>query len=278
MVFVKRGRLSIWIDRRFSDSAPLDRIARVDELFQHPDCEIIKDQRKIKVGRLPLHLGTESRIVYVKLYNPFSWRYRLISLVSDSGAVRSLRGAAVLSQIKISTPRQVAAVEMRRWGMLSESYLITEEITGGKTVDAYWQEELLPLGGRDGYRRRRDFIKDLATLFRSLHEAQIYHNDLKDANIMFVPGDGGGPGRFFLLDLERVRCCRRLSERRRMKNLVQLNRTIGKFVRQSARLGFLKFYLGSLFKGRRLKRHWIESVLRHSRNLDKYKGELTSVF
>src|SRR5262249_30982105 len=72
---------------------------------------------------------------------------------------------------------------------------------------------------------RRAFARALGELFRGLHAAGLYHNDLKDVNVL-IDGPPAAP-RCVLLDLERVRALGRVGRRRRVKNLVQLARTPG---------------------------------------------------
>jgi len=270
-VFEKRGPSSIWIDPKYATPSNLDLLTDPDRLFGRPDCEIIKDQNKIKVGRLKLNLNQEIRALYLKRYNAFSCRYKLTSLFVESGAIRSLRGAAILRQANIARAHPLAAIETRCQGMLVNSFFLSEEISEGKTADAYWRDNLLTLTGHHSYRRRRSFLKDLAALFASLHAQRIYHNDLKDANILIVPNNLASAESFFLLDLEGVRRYSHLSQRRRIKNLVQLNRTLGKYLRRTEGLFFLKCYLGSEFPDRRHKSDWITKVIDQSRRLDRRK-------
>jgi hypothetical protein len=84
-----------------------------------------------------------------------------------------------------------------------------------------------------------------------------------------------GPDRsidFFLLDLEGVVRCLWLSERRKLKNLIQLNRTLGRHLSRSEKIYFLKSYLGRAFFDRQRKRRLISKVLRRSRRLDAQKA------
>lgn len=268
-LFLKRGSLSLWVARDLSGDPKLDLLADPDLLFSSPECEIIKDQRKIKVGRVRVEIGARIRGIYLKRYNAFSWRYRLGSLFISSAASRSWVGAKILMQANFQTGEPIAAVECRSWGMLTKSFYIGEEIPGASTVDAHWRGKLMSLRGREGFCRRRDFLKALAGLFRSLHEKGIYHNDLKDANILFRSGDKPGDGSFYLLDLEGIRRFRYLSRRHRLKNLVQLNRTLGKYLRRTEKLYGLKVYLGDAFFDRREKRTWINKVLRESDRRDR---------
>ncbi|MFQ5917483.1 MAG: lipopolysaccharide kinase InaA family protein [Candidatus Binatia bacterium] len=259
----------MWLPRHLYNDPNLSLLADPDRLFDMPQCEIIKDQKKIRVGRVPVEFGGERRRVYLKRYNAFSWRYRLGSLFVQSGAFRSWLGAGILMNAGFHTAKPIAAVERRSWGMLTRSFYLSEEIPTARTVDDYWNQDLLPTGGVKGSRRRREFLNSLARLFRSLHETGIYHNDLKDANILFCSDKGNQDGSFYLLDLEGIGSYRNLSGRRRLKNLVQLNRTMGKYLRLSERLYLLKVYLGNAYFDRGVKRKWIQRVLRGSERGDR---------
>jgi len=266
----EQGGVTIWIDRNLADQTLLGVLADADRLFTLPTCQIVKDQKKIKVARIHLSILGNERAVYVKRYNSFSSRFKLLSLLFKSGALRSLQGAALLERARIGATSPVAAIERRRCGSLLGSFFISDEIAGGKTADAYWIETLRQQNGADGFRRRREFIQQLARLFRVLHVEGIYHNDLKDANILVVDKGAGGC-ELFLLDLEGVRRCQRLGNQRRLKNLVQLYRTLGKHLSRPQQLFFLRVYLGASFVDRRSKRQWIVRLLRRAHQIDLAK-------
>jgi len=273
-VVERRGGATIWIDGRYADQSLVDQLADADALFAQSGCQIIKDQKKIKVGKLRIMIASKARSLYVKRYNAFSMRYRLVSPFVQSGALRALRGAAILRAAGILTVTPVAAVEHRRSGTLSKSFFISEEIAGGQTADDFWNHNLAKPMGREGLRMRRSFLSGLAAVFRALHAQQIYHNDLKDANILVV-ADGAEPWfRFYLLDLEGVRRVPQLSAKRKIKNLVQINRTLGRFLRAPEKLFFLKQYLGTEFVDRNVWHQWIASVMKESARLDRLKSRM----
>ena len=250
----------------------LDRLADADSFFADSGCHIVKDQRKIKVGRLTVAIAGQPRTLYVKRYNTFSLRYKLLSRFTQSGAFRALQGAAILRTAGIPSAPPLAAVEHRSDGVLSKSFFISHEIGGGKTADAYWRDELVGALGRVGFKSRRRFLAKLAALFASLHGQQIYHNDLKDANILVAGNESEKDVQLFLLDLEGIKRYRSLSLKRRVKNLVQLNRTLGRYLRASQKLFFLKSYLGRGFAPRSARRQWIDSVVKESQRLDIVKA------
>jgi Lipopolysaccharide kinase (Kdo/WaaP) family len=265
-----RGNTSIWIERKLVGSTLVDRLADPDRLLSDRACEIIKDQKKITVGRVSLGGVFVPCTIYVKRYNVFSLRHRLVSPFIMSGALRALHGATVLRRCNIPSAVPLAAVERRYWGVLAKSFFISEEITGGKTVDAYWRDDLQFLPGAAGVRQRRDFLVRLGQLFQMLHGHEIYHNDLKDANILAAPRKQATA--FFLLDLEGVRQYVRLSKKRRLKNLVQLHRTLGRYLRGPDKLVVLKHYLGNSFAERSIRRQWIKNILRQSDRLNRAKA------
>jgi len=265
-----RGNTSVWIERKLVGSTLVDRLADPDRLLSDRACEIIKDQKKITVGRVSLGGVFVPCTIYVKRYNVFSLRHRLVSPFIMSGALRALHGATVLRRCNIPSAVPLAAVERRYWGVLAKSFFISEEITGGKTVDAYWRDDLQFLPGAAGVRQRRDFLVRLGQLFQMLHGHEIYHNDLKDANILAAPRQQATA--FFLLDLEGVRQYVRLSKKRRLKNLFQLHRTLGRYLRGPDKLVVLKHYLGNSFAERSIRRQWIKNILRQSDRLNRAKA------
>jgi tRNA A-37 threonylcarbamoyl transferase component Bud32 len=271
-IWEKRGSLSIHVVQTLAQELLPSIAADPNHFFHLAGCEIIKDQRKIKVARIKVKIQGDAKTVYLKRYNAFSWRYRLGSIFRSSGAVRSLRGAVILSESGIPTVRPLAAVDSRWWGMLNGSFFLSEEIENGKTADAYWREELLTMQGKEGIRRRNRFVGAIGELFRSLHQRGVYHNDLKDANILVRPDSSGGAEQFYLLDLEGIRRYRKLNRRRQIKNLVQINRTLGKYLRATDKLRFLESYLGPSFSNRIDKRDWVASVLRQSNRLDRLRN------
>jgi len=270
-VFYQRGDAAIWVDRAFDEQGFIDRLVDADRLFAEPSCQIIKDQRKIKVGCLPLSIAGHTRTLFVKRYNAFSLRYKLASRFIRSGAFRSLGGAAILRAAHFPSAQPVAAVEHRQGGELVKSFFLSEEIAGGETVDAFWRGRLRDAKGREGFVLRRRFLAELAQLFKALHGEGIYHNDLKDANILAVADQSENDLRFYLLDLEGVASLSRLSARRKTKNLVQINRTLGRYLRRPDKLYFLKNYLGSSFAERNVRRRIMQSVIAESRRRDLTK-------
>ena len=274
-IFYRRDGARVWVDRNFANPSFVDSLAHADRWFDDPSCQIIKNEEKVRIGRLTVKIADDEHSIYLKQFNPVSLRHWLGSYFGLSRAFSALRGASILRAARVSIATPFAAVERRAWGALTKSFFVTREVMGGKTTDAFWLQELRSLHGRVGFERKRAFLAGLAELFRSLHVQHVYHNDLKDANILAVANSAGDAVAFFLLDLEGVKRYSRLSEKRRVKNLAQLNRTLGRHVGRPEKLYFLRSYLGPAFFDRKLKRQLVSKVLRRSRRLDARKVRQT---
>jgi serine/threonine protein kinase len=234
--------------------------------FVQPRCRVVKNEKKIRVGFMPMRIGREIKNVYIKQHNALSLGHRLASFFLPSAALRSLAGAVTLLQAGYATARPVAAVEHRRRGVLVKSLYFSEEIPEAKAVDTFWRENLITLRGTGGYRARRAFLRALAHLLSSLHKQDIYHNDLKASNILIRnelrPHEQASmDGLFSLIDLQGLKRCLYVSKRRRIKNLAQLARTLGRFLSRSEKLFFLNAYGEFSAIGRQQKRTLISALI-----------------
>ena len=125
-------------------------------------------------------------------------------------------------------------------GAVRASYLVSEALERAQILSHF------AIGregqARHGYARRKAVSDALAAELRRMHDAGIYTRDLQETNIMVEQRDGAM--RFYFLDLEDFRRASRVSQRRRMLNLVHLDRSIGRFVSRAGRLDFLYAYTG----------------------------------
>lgn len=217
-----------------------------DWLLGSPACEVLKLQRRVMVGRVE----AGGRVVYVKRYNPYAGHAVVDASLRGSLARRAGAAAARLAALGFGVPRVVAAVEWHAGPLVGRSFFVTEEVAGAVTADRRWRD----LAGRPARRARRQLAAALASLFARLHAAGVYHADLKDVNVL-VRADGS----LVLLDLERVAFGRRVSRARRVKNLMQLDRTLGRAASRTERLAFLRGYLGAGASRQSLRR-WATDV------------------
>lgn len=211
---------------------------RAEDLIHSPAFHTIKSEGRTVAGILTLPGGGA---VFIKKSTGRSWIGSLMLPFERSPAIRALKGAAILDAAGIPHPQPLAASQCEGRGTARASYLIGEALLAGDTLSRF---ALGPgaIKGRDARRRRR-ILDTVAREVRRMHDAGIYTRDLQETNVM-VAEDGQGGFRVWFLDLEDFRRTRRLGWTRRMRNLVHLDRSIGRFLCRAARLAFLYAYLG----------------------------------
>jgi hypothetical protein len=232
----------------------LGGVADPDWLLTRSDCEVVKYDGKVWVGRV----RTAAGVVYLKRYARWIGRTGAEAVLVGSPARRAAEAMARLDALGLAVPRLAAAVDVTRAGVVVKSFLLTHEVPDALTLDRQWARlarEPDPVVRRVG---KRALARAVGRLFARLHALGIYHNDLKDVNIL-AGGSAASPV-LTLLDLERVRFGRGpLAHRRCVKNLVQLDRTLGARASRSDRLRLLRAYLGGA--DRAACRAWVRDVV-----------------
>ncbi|HYB91603.1 MAG TPA: lipopolysaccharide kinase InaA family protein [Candidatus Binataceae bacterium] len=214
-------------------------VERAEELIASARFRPYKAEGRTLAGMIE---GDGHAPAFLKRTTTPSWVRGLIERIRGSRASRSLRGAGILAARGIPHPATLAALDAIQWGAIRASYLASEYLADADTLSRF---ALGPGGikGRDVRRRKR--ISDaVARAVRRLHDSGIYTRDLQETNVM-VRDDGAGGYQVYFVDLEDFRRARTVSWRRRMLNLVHLDRSIGRFLCRAARLDFLYAYLGA---------------------------------
>ena len=258
------GRMRALVDPEVDLLRTVGPDADPDRLLTSPRCHLLKFQRKIVVGRVETFAGP----LYVKRYRVYALRVAFGSIGRASPAAAAYANARALAARGFGVPRPLAAIEYRRAGMVTRSFLLTHEVPASETADLAWRRILAFTDASARRTTRRCFAAALGRLFRELHAAGVYHADLKDVNVL-VTGPLSAP-RFVLLDLERVRFADAVSGARRLRNLVQIARTLGPQATAADRMRFLVAYLDGAPRGER--RGWTERVLRAQRRKDRRHG------
>ncbi len=178
----------------------------------------------------------DGRPVCVKEYRgePLALRLKhlLPNLLLGRPARRSFDAAARLGA---AAPAPLAAVTPA-WPLSGRSsFFLSEGLAGSLGADRYALERLNPAD-------RRAFARALGAFFRRLHARGVWHRDLKATNIR-VTERGKQDWAFHVVDLDRVRFLRRLSPRRRARNLAQIHHSMPRALGAANRLRFFLAYL-----------------------------------
>ena len=212
-------------------------IEQADLLMDSPLFRLVKAEGKTRAGFLTC---PEAPAMFIKRTEVRSRLAGIYETAAGSRASRALRGARILGEAGFHCATPLAAMDVIRAGVVRASYLLSEALEHAQILSHF------ALGregeARHGYARRKAVSDALAAELRRLHDAGIYTRDLQETNLMVEARDGAM--RVYFLDLEDLRRASSVSPRRRMLNLVHLDRSIGRFVSRAGRLDFLYAYLG----------------------------------
>jgi len=211
------------------------------------------------------------------------------STLKRSRAMSSWRNSRRLEAMGFRVARPLAAVERRFQRRLDACFTITEMIPDARNLVEYAAGraegrrtvgsggDLGKNSGREELRHWRKTLADCARALRDLHERGVFFHDLKAENILLRAARGPEVGPWFI-DTDKVRIGRRVPERRRIKNMAQLNASLHRILTRSDRLRFFVAYEegGPKVSGRgrrRLSRIDRETQSRLHREVRK-KGEV----
>ncbi len=231
-----------WIRRDLQGDLFANFIRDPERFLEDPLSRILKNGKKVQVFKRTLKTdqGRAQNVIIKRFRHPSLFR-RLAFFLFPSPASRCLKGASLLGSNGIPTAVPLAALEHRNWKDLGISYYVAEEIADSEALSVSWSDVLPTVSMDRNVKERRKILGEVADLFHKLHSRGIYHQDLKGSNIL-VRAEGSGRYRCALVDVDGVSKRNRLSWRKRVKNLVQLNRSLGKRLNLRDKAFFLKYY------------------------------------
>ena len=207
-------------------------------------------------------LEINGRRCFIKRVEEGSFIKGLIARIRGSRAVRIVRGAGMLRAAGFACPRPLLAVEERAFGAVRASWVASEALPDARVMSAFI------LGDGRNFHRRQWLARIIAREIRRLHDAGLYTLDMQETNLMLEAA--GGEIRIYFLDLEDFRVARPVSWERRFRNLIHLDRSIGRFASRSRRLRFFYTYLGSK-PPRAQARSLVRRLLEEKQRLDRRK-------
>lgn len=257
--------MKIKISPRFKDSEPFVR-SLVRSGFFDRNGETLHDGRNtiksFKVG---------DREFVVKRYGHLSLLNRLIyGVLRRSKAERAYRHAIRLRGLGIGTPEEVAFVDVRRHGLLSESYFVSV---------ASECRPLRPVTELDTRRPEVQAVLDaLAGFLLRMHRSGVLHQDLNIGNILYR-NEGCGRYRFEVVDTNRMKFRRRLTVRQSLDNLRRLSCPVpaylyildqyARLIRSDATTLQLRgAVLRLFFEMRQRTKRWTKSLLKRKKRVE----------
>lgn len=182
-----------------------DFVLALPDGFEQMPCEgvlrcIRNDVRLIRV---------EGELMVVKSFARPPVLNRLVyGALRASKAERAYTHALRLAELGIGTPVPVAALNVRRWGVLHRSFFVSQysDYRPIDQLDSYPNAEAEPL------------IDALTDFLIRLHDRGVVHHDLNISNILHKRLDDGRYD-FQVVDINRMEFHRRLSPNERLANL-----------------------------------------------------------
>lgn len=142
--------------------------------------------RVVKHGahRTVYRVETAGRAFYLKQDHPGGvWR-SLQHLVRRSAARREWARATEIARRGVATVRPVAWGELRRGGLVRESFLVTEAIEPSSTVEEFALQRLPSIPEPLRRRLRRALMTGFARFVAAVHRAGIRHDDFHAGNVL----------------------------------------------------------------------------------------------
>jgi hypothetical protein len=139
--------------------------------------------------------------------------------------------------------------------------MITEAIEKGRGLHQYFHEICEPAPAKDRHVEKRAALYHLGTVIGKLHARGICHGDLRWGNVLVDRSHGGQP-RVVFLDNERTSSHPRIPDRKRLKNLVQLNIGSDPLITRTDRLRFFQAYLEENPELLSEKKKWMRWILK----------------
>jgi len=189
------GKFNWLIGDQFLNATLLDRLEEPEKLLQ-PPAEPLKNAGP---GRevVRLQFDNIAMDVVVKRFTPRGLVQNLKWIWRTSPAYRAFHLAGKIASLGFFTAAPIAAGERRTWGLLRESFLLTEFISAATPLHLF--------NAHCGDRQRRiRVVRALAKLYAAMHDKGLFHCDPSQANFLVVTQPDGGDA-IALIDLDGLR-------------------------------------------------------------------------
>ena len=125
----------------------------------------------------------------------------------------------------IPVPKGLGYLKTPGW-----SFFLSEFVENGILLNGY-------LSSISDWREKRNALKKLALFLKKIHDYNIWQRDFKSSNVLCADDE------YFMIDLDCVRI-QKLSEKKKITNIAQLNASLSTAVTCKDRLRFFYYYSG----------------------------------
>lgn len=179
-------------------------------------------------------------IFYFKEFHSRSMKDRFRNYFGVTRGKRDLRGGQLLLKHDFLAPVPVLHAVEKTFCVVRKDVLITRGVSGERTYQYFEKHFLMPLSA-EMIAEKRALMYAAGHEIGKLHSKGIFHGDLRVGNIII--NGKGSTAQFFFIDNERTKYYSVLPEKKRLKNLVQLNMVFLPQIKMTDRLRFLTAYV-----------------------------------
>lgn len=219
-----------WLDRK--DLSPEALRAELDRVASLAGIRIIKSTHRSRIFRANMF----GRDTLVKQYLLAGFGMRLKYLFRRSRGRRAWAAARTLQQLGLPTPEPFGFLEQRGPGQPHASFYFSAFLEDAKEARAW----LRPRFHQQPPERRAAIRGEVLRLLLDLYNHRIYHADTKTRNLLLRAPEDDRTRTWFWIDLECLRFGSVPSRRHILRNLIQLNGSLGSKVPEEDRLAFLE--------------------------------------
>lgn len=210
---------------------PEDLLAAVQQAEKDPAAHRIKSGPTITVTRARLW---DEDVIIKRFDLPTNWA-RWKYWKRPSRARRAWAAGQLMRLSGLPTPEPLGYVEIRRGHLPITSYAVARFAAGAQSGFRWARRTYRRLDEADRAAARREIL----TLLRDLYAQGIYHGDTKLTNLLVEMRPDGTGRAWQWTDLECVSAGVRLTRRRLLRNLIQLNGSLRHWVSREDRQAFL---------------------------------------
>jgi len=222
-------------------------------LSKHSTC--LKQGSKKAVFLLTLTNEQTGKDFFLKIYKHNGLFRRMTFLFRKPRGLQEFYTGIKIRQRGIATMVPSAAGSRRKKGFIQESYVINEKIEHTENLNILLRKD------HEQYKAIPSLpacMRTFGSLVRTMHERGVFQEDLAVSNFLLGIGEENAQ-KIYLIDYERIRITRSISEAEQQWVLSKLNR-VGSEISVADRLRFLQGYYAKLTK---------EEVKAKAREIDK---------
>jgi tRNA A-37 threonylcarbamoyl transferase component Bud32 len=220
----RQGNVKLYRGREFDSATILGLVRRHKEIKAQKASALVKSKSNGALTVFPLADAIDQKF-YVKEFANRGFIRLLETLFYVHRGRRAWKAGHLLRILGVPCAEPVALAEARRCGLPHTSYLIMKEISHARRLSVFLLNRYFRVAEpltKDEILEKRKFIREGVDALRDFHLKNIYHKDLSAKNLLVDPACNGKL-RFYCVDTDSIQFPRRLSLRRRIKNLAQLN-------------------------------------------------------